>query len=259
MTILMYDGVNSLAAGIAREFPAAAKVAGYVNGTYAWSQAEWNLFPHADHVTISVTASADAGDVLDVEPGDATVSQFLGWIEMRKADGLFRPTGYCSLSFVAAVRAATKSLVLGRDYDIWDAHYDGSTTPDFPLAVAKQYRSTANFDVSMVYDTGWPHRKPPGTPAPPPPPPAGAVWPAGVVLREGDSGGAVRVLQGALSGSGMRGVRGIAVDGSFGAQTLQALEEFQMLQRIGIDGIAGSKTRAALVGLGLMTAAGQVG
>jgi hypothetical protein len=169
---LMYDGINSLAAGIARAFPGAAKVAGYVNGRYAWSQAEWALFPHADHVTISVTASANAGDVLDVEQGDATPDQARGWIAMRKAAGLYRPTVYCSLSVVPAVRAATGSYILGRDYDIWVAKYDRSPSeppaPGLPPArfAAKQYESDADWDISAVYDLEWPHRVPPGLPAP---------------------------------------------------------------------------------------------
>lgn len=248
MTILMYDGVNSLAAGIARNFPNAAKVAGYVNGTYAWSQAEWGLFPHADHVTISVTARANAGDVLDVEGGDATPNQAAGWIAMRKAAGLWRPTVYCSRSVIPAVRAGTGSYVLGRDYDIWVADYDDSLASVYPLAVAKQYRSTANYDVSAVYDAGWPHRKPPGTPAPTPPPPAVAVWPAGVVLREGDAGGAVRVLQQALHDSGAYGARGLTVDGAYGVHTRTAVENFQADRHLLIDGIAGPATRSALLG-----------
>jgi hypothetical protein len=164
MTILMPDGINALAAGIARQFPDAAKVAGYVNGTYAWTQAEWNLFPHADHVTISVTASANAGDVLDVEAGDATPSQSGGWIAMRKAAGLYRPTIYCSRSVIPAVRAGTGTYILGKDYDIWVAEYTGQphevTAPGTPAAncAATQYESTADYDVSMVYDTAWPHR-----------------------------------------------------------------------------------------------------
>jgi len=166
----MYDGINALAAGIAKEFPNAPKVAGYVNGTYAWSQADWNLFPDADHVTISTTASANAGDVLDVEAGDATPDQSAGWIAMRKAAGLYRPTIYCSRSVIPAVRAGTGSYVLGTDYDIWVADYTGSphevTAPGSPSVncAATQYASTANYDVSMVYDTAWPHRKPPPAP-----------------------------------------------------------------------------------------------
>lgn len=168
----MYDGINALAAGIAREFPNAPKVAGYVNGTYAWSQADWNLFPHADHVTISTTASANAGDVLDVEAGDATPNQSAGWIAMRKAAGLYRPTIYCSRSVIPAVRAGTGRYILGQDYDIWVADYTGSphevTAPGSPAVncAATQYASTANYDVSLVYDTAWPHRKPPVAPGP---------------------------------------------------------------------------------------------
>jgi hypothetical protein len=173
--ILMYDGINSLAAGIARQFPGAAKVAGYVNGTYAWSQAQWSLFPHADHVTISVTAAANAGDVLDVETGDARPDQAAGWIAMRMAAGLYRPTIYCSRSVIPAVRQGTGSFVLGKDYDIWVAEYTGSphlvAAPGLPAAncAATQYESTANWDASAVYDTAWPHRKPPAAPGLPAP------------------------------------------------------------------------------------------
>lgn len=175
MTVYMYDGINALAPGIARAFPDAPKVAGYVNGPYAWSQPDWALFPHADHVTISVTASANAGDVLDVEAGDARPDQCAGWIAMRKAAGLFRPTIYCNLSTVPAVRAGTGKYVLGRDYDIWVAWYTSDPAvpvpPGQPAAsyAAWQYETTSNWDVSRVLDPGWPHRKPPvapGLPAP---------------------------------------------------------------------------------------------
>jgi len=169
----MYDGINSLAAGIARAFPQAAKVAGYADGLYAWTQAEWDLFPHADHVKIAVRASTNAGDVLDVERGDATPDGTAGWIAMRKAAGLYRPTIYCSLSVVPAVRAGTGKYILGKDYDIWVADYNGTggkappPVPGLPAAswAAWQYESTAGWDASVVYDAGWPHRTPP-PPAP---------------------------------------------------------------------------------------------
>jgi hypothetical protein len=173
----MYDGINSLAAGIAKSFPNAAIVAGYINGAYAWTQADWDLFPHANHVQITVTASADAGDVLDVEAGNATPGQTAGWIERRKASGYYRPSIYCSLSAVLAVRQGTGAYILGRDYDIWVADWTGSphevTAPGAPSATcsATQYESTANYDVSVVYDAGWPHRTAP-TPKPPAKPPA---------------------------------------------------------------------------------------
>jgi Fibronectin type III domain len=165
----MYDGINALAAGIAKSFPNAAMVAGYVNGTYAWTDAEWNLFPHATHVSISVTASANEGDVLDVESGDATPAQTAGWIKQRKASGYYRPSIYCNLSTVPAVREGTGAYILGQDYDIWVADWTGSphevTAPGTPTATcsATQYENTDNYDVSVVYDSGWPHRTAPVT------------------------------------------------------------------------------------------------
>jgi hypothetical protein len=165
----MHDGINALAAGIAKSFPHAAAVAGYVNGTYAWTQAEWNLFPHANHVTISVTASANEGDVLDVEAGDATPAQTAGWIKQRKAAGYYRPSIYCNLSTVPAVRQGTGAYILGHDYDIWVADWTGSphevTAPGTPSATcsATQYESTTDYDASVIYDSGWPHRTAPVT------------------------------------------------------------------------------------------------
>src|ERR1044071_6530712 len=185
--VLMYDGINSLAAGVARAFPNAAKGAGDVNGRYAWSQAEWDLFPHAGHVTITVRADADEGDVLDVEAGDATPAEAAAWIRMRHAAGLYRPTVYCSLSVVPDVRRETGSLILGRDYDIWVAKYDRSPAeppvPGLPAArfAAKQYESDADWDISAVYDLEWPHRQPAHpAPAPAPASPSGTATAANV-------------------------------------------------------------------------------
>jgi hypothetical protein len=240
MTVYMYDGINSLAAGIAREFPHATKIAGYDNGYYAWTQAEWDLFPHADHIHISVTASASTGDVLDVEIGDATPDQTHGWISMRKSAGLFRPTIYCSLGTVPAVRNGTREYILGKDYDIWVARYDGSTLNVYTGTVAKQYAALTDYDLSVVYDTNWPYRK-----APAPPQPTSG-WPANVVLVHGNKGEAVRALQQALHDTGIYGVRGIAVDGAFGGQTLTAVRNFQTAKSLAVDGVAGPATRTAL-------------
>jgi hypothetical protein len=174
----MYDGINSLAKGIAKSFPNAAMVAGYINGAYAWTRADWDLFPHAKHVTITVTASADAGDVLDVEAGNAAPGQTAGWIEKRKASGYYRPSIYCSRSVIPAVRQGTGKYILGVDYDIWVADWTGSphevTAPGTPRATcsATQYENTAYYDVSVVYDGGWPHRTAPT--AKPPTRPGGA-------------------------------------------------------------------------------------
>jgi hypothetical protein len=164
----MYDVVASGAAALAKDFPQAPMIAYYINGRYAWTTPEISLFPHSAHVTIVVSV-INAGDVLDVEAGDATPAQTQGWIAMRKASGLFRPTIYCSLATVPAVRAGTGRFVLGRDYDLWVADWDGKTTVPYPLAVAKQYRNTPGYDESVVFDAGWPHRQAPAVTPPPPP------------------------------------------------------------------------------------------
>jgi hypothetical protein len=194
----------------------------------------------ADHIHISVTASANTGDVLDVEIGDATPDQTHGWISMRKSAGLLRPTIYCSLDTVQAVRNGTREYILGKDYDIWVARYDGTTLNVYTGTVAKQYAVLTDYDLSVVYDTRWPYRKAPTSPQP------ASGWPANVVLVYANQGEAVRALQQALHDTGIYGVRGIAVDGAFGGQTLTAVRNFQTAKGLAVDGVAGPATRTAL-------------
>ena len=188
MTVYMYDGINSLAPGIAREFPDATRVAGYDNGRYAWTQADWNLFPHADQIHISVTASANTGDVLGRRDRrcdsrsdarvdlDAEVSRTVPPNDLLLA-----------LDTVQAVRNGTQEYLLGKDYDIWVAMYDGSTQNVYAGVSAKQYAALTDYDLSVVYDTNWPYRK-----APTSTPPPTYAWPANVVhcLRQSGRGGA---------------------------------------------------------------------
>lgn len=83
-------------------------------------------------------------------------------------------------------------------------------------------------------------------PKPSPKPVPKLTWPQGTVLREGDTGDAVKVLQTALRDSKIKGVRGITVDGAFGPQTLTSVRNFQSYKKLAVDGIAGAQTRAAL-------------
>jgi peptidoglycan hydrolase-like protein with peptidoglycan-binding domain len=66
------------------------------------------------------------------------------------------------------------------------------------------------------------------------------------VLRPGDHGPDVVTLQRKLSGSGIRGARGIAVDGVFGQQTQVAVRNYQKAVDLPIDGIVGVATWAQL-------------
>lgn len=271
----LYDGINSLAAGIHALDSAPDMIAGYVDGRYAWTASDWALFPHSVQVKIAVSASDNEGDVIDCETGDATPEEAAGWVRRRKAAGLYRPTVYCNKSTVSAVREATGTLVAGKDYDFWVADWTGSAhevTLPGPGASAKaaavQYKSTNSYDESAVYDDGWPHRTASSAPpkAPAKPAPAGAdLWPAGVTLRQGSQGNPVWALQYALRDCGIAGARGLKPDGDFGPDTagaVRAIEEALNIPNSKLangdwDGIAGPAVRSSLISHGYMTSAGE--
>jgi peptidoglycan hydrolase-like protein with peptidoglycan-binding domain len=70
--------------------------------------------------------------------------------------------------------------------------------------------------------------------------------PPTAVLKQGDRGPDVTILQRKLSGSGVRGARGVAVDGSFGAQTEIAVRNYQKAEGLQVDGTVGPATWAQL-------------
>lgn len=147
----MYDSTT------ASDIPTSAPmVAGYIDGLYAWSMADWARFPAAVKVRIAVFATTNDGDVLDVEQGDATPSQAPAWVTMRRAAG-DDPTVYVNLSNVDATRAAFAAAGV-RQPHYWLAHYDNDPTIP-PGYVAKQYADEAligaHYDLSSV-GPGWP-------------------------------------------------------------------------------------------------------
>lgn len=81
----------------------------------------------------------------------------------------------------------------------------------------------------------------PVPPAPPPPPPPPPVMPVSI-LRLGSTGADVKTLQGKLAGSGLPGVRGIVVDGTFGQQTDNSVRNLQSLKGLRVDGVVGPRT-----------------
>jgi hypothetical protein len=145
----MYDAVTP--ANIPRT---AAMVAGYVNGKYAWAASDWARFPNAVQVQISVRAAWTVGHVLDVEPGDATPAEAVGWFQARRAHGA-DPTVYCNLSTWPSVRAAFAAAGVPESH-YWIAKYDGAASV-YAGSVAKQHTNDAahGYDVSAVADY-WP-------------------------------------------------------------------------------------------------------
>lgn len=63
------------------------------------------------------------------------------------------------------------------------------------------------------------------------------------VLRQGDTGGAVRIAQGGLNGLGYR----LVADGIFGPATDAATRRFQSDRGLAVDGIIGEQTWAAMM------------
>jgi hypothetical protein len=170
LTRTMYDGVT------ASNLPVGAQlVAGYVDGLYKWSDADWARFPNSVKVRIAVFSTTNDGHVLDVEPGDATPAESVDWVLMRRQAGA-DPTIYVNTSTWSSVRAAFQARGVAEPH-YWVAQYDGAAA--IPAgAVAKQYENnqTAGWDVSVAADY-WP-----GVDANPLPTPA----PAGPSRREND-------------------------------------------------------------------------
>ena len=140
MTRVMYDSIHASAVPKTAEM-----VAGYVDGLYAWTPADWALFPNAVKVRISVLGNP--AEVGDVENGALTIQQAIA-----RGYG----TVYCSLNNWAANRSAYQSM--GKAEPLWwIADYDN--VAQIPVgAIAKQFTDNppANpYDTSLVADY-WP-------------------------------------------------------------------------------------------------------
>lgn len=164
----MYDSVAPAAIPTNAEL-----VAGYLDGPYAWTPADWALFPFSIHVPIVVDPAHDEGLVLDVETGDARPDQAPSWTAGRRRAGV-APSVYCSLDTWPAVQAAFAAANVQPSY-YWIGHWDGTTL--IPAgAMAKQFADPAtsggHFDLSAVVDH-WPGVDPGPAGAPTPVPVTG--------------------------------------------------------------------------------------
>lgn len=167
MTRIMYDSVT------AHDIPTSAEmVAGYVDGRYRWSDADWNRFRNVPHVRIAVSPLTNDGNCLDVETGDATPDQAPDWVLRRRAAGV-DPSVYMNASTWGAVRHAFQVRHLPEPH-YWVASWGGSRAIP-PGAVALQYANPAtsggHFDLSAVADH-WPGVDAASVPDPAPPLPA---------------------------------------------------------------------------------------
>lgn len=150
-------------------------VAGYANGKYAWKDTDWARFGSIPKVRIDVLGTAPgSASVLDVENGDATPAEAVGWVHARRK--LFpdtAPTIYCNRSTSTLVAAAmmTAGLRLAIEYTLWIATGDGTKVlPNMVGVVAVQWKwvtpPAGHYDESIVYDDEWHPTTPPPAPEP---------------------------------------------------------------------------------------------
>ena len=139
-------------------------VAGYGNGRWKWTPADWARFGAMPRVVIDVLGTAPATcSVLDVETGDATPATAPNWVKERaKAIPRAYCTIYCDQTTRPAVKAEmdAKSLRVGIDYQWWIATLDGTEVlADMTGVVAVQYAGESmtkgHWDQSIVYDDAW--------------------------------------------------------------------------------------------------------
>jgi len=167
MTRIMYDAVTP-----ANIPTSAVMVAGYVDGLYKWTAADWARFPNAVHVPIAVFASTNAGVCLDIEARNATPAQAPGWVKRRRAAGV-DPSTYCSYgdlghTWALVVNEFHRQGVPEPHY--WVAGYPGCGQSLYPGSVAHQWIDDGPYDRSVVADY-WPGVDPAPTPPKPKPVP----------------------------------------------------------------------------------------
>jgi hypothetical protein len=140
-------------------------VAGYVNGQFRATKADFDRFPGIPHVRIDVFATnPEEAGVLDVEPRCATVEQAVIWAKKRKAahpEG-YPPVIYCNRSTLTPLfnKMNAAGLHIVRDFRTWIATLDGTKkVHDMTGVTAVQFAGEnmtgGHFDESIVYDDDW--------------------------------------------------------------------------------------------------------
>lgn len=162
--LTMYDSID------VAEIPANAQaVAGYTGGQWPTFKELAKAFPKAKRVSIAIR-SADNGEILDIEAGDASVGDAAPWFHRQQARGVKRPGFYTSLSNVnLLVQALEQHSIHRADYRLWSAHYTAAPHICGPsegigtYADATQYYDRAlgrNLDVSVCADSFFAPPKP---------------------------------------------------------------------------------------------------
>jgi peptidoglycan hydrolase-like protein with peptidoglycan-binding domain len=246
--------------------PGAVAVAGYVDGLWVTYPGLVAQFPHADVLSIAVTAEADA-ECLDIETGDATPADAAAWYERQRARGISRPCLYASASLMETdvVPVITAAGIDRAAVRLWSAHYAGQhicgpsscglTSIDMDgTQWTDQAGPGGGADESLLLADFFGDQPPP-RPAPAPP------WQEAIVnvlpvlqLGSRDAPGRVEFVHRAQALAAVIGTinhlpaaEGLALDGSFGPATAAAVAAVQAHFAIAADSVVGTVTWSVLV------------
>lgn len=139
--------------------------------------------------------------------------------------------------WIETIEGNTSDSVQRRTYAFADSRIAGYGRPNWKIV-----------ETGLVPDDEAPAEEP-ETPEPEPVPSVRTVTLTVTlpVLSRGDDGKAVRIAQGLLEAAKCT-VGGCGIDGEFGPATVQAVRNFQILNRLDADGIVGQQTWTALLG-----------
>lgn len=269
-----YDSIDSTVTAL----PDGADLyAGYDDGHWPDAAAIASRFPDKTVLRVTVFATDNEGDVLDVERGDATPAEAPGWVQARRTAGHGGPLVYCSLNTWPLVRQAfTDAKVPEPGY--WIAAYPGNGPQLYPGSVGHQYGqgpAGTNYDRSVFVDylpgidpapkptapptpIPQPQPAPPAPPAPqpapapppapPPPQPQEVTVDAPLLVQTPTQRYQVRYavlqLQRLLDATGFPCG---SPDGKFGPATAAAVRAFQRRAGIVVDGVVGRVTWGRLI------------
>lgn len=129
-------------------------VAGYIDGSWAWSTADWARFGGL-HVTITWNPANLAAKCLDCEPGNCVPADVPGWVAAKRKGGEPHPWVYCMASQWGACKAACANAGVPEPL-WWIAAYPGHGATIPPGAIGHQYADHGpngeHYDCSVVAD-----------------------------------------------------------------------------------------------------------
>lgn len=226
---------------------------GYIDGKFNTEASLRARFPAAQLVLLTVTGGTLQADGCDVEPGNLAPGNGCLWVRGKLvAEPGFRPVIYASVSQMPLVLRSMNDLDIERnEVRLLSAHYGegahicgprscGAISTDMDgtqwTAMAKGLNGT-DIDMSMLADDFF---------GPAQSETERLVRELGIV-RQGDTGAAVWTVQGLCHAR--RPGAGPMMDGIYGPETKQAVEQLQGAAHLTADGVVGPLTWPVLLGV----------